>query len=85
MVAIEAAAHGLATVAYATGGVVDAVAQGISGYLVHPNDAAVFAQAVLELMDAPLPKPRVISFAKSLGWERFGQRLYKSLRAVPRV
>lgn len=34
MVAIEAAAHGVATVAFATGGIVDAISEGVSGYLV---------------------------------------------------
>lgn len=79
MVAVEAAAHGLPTVAYATGGVVDAVAQGISGYLAQPNDATAFSQAVLELIQAPIPKPRIVSFAKEFVWERFGMRLSESL------
>src|SRR5690606_24700631 len=38
MVAIEAAAHGLPTVAFATGGIVDAVKDGMSGYLVERNN-----------------------------------------------
>lgn len=40
MVAIEAAAHGLPTVAFATGGIVDAVKDGVSGYLVESNNYA---------------------------------------------
>jgi phosphatidylinositol alpha-1,6-mannosyltransferase len=79
MVAIEAAAHGLATVAYATGGVVDAVAQGESGYLVQPNDASAFSQAVLELIQTPIPKPRIVGFAKKFDWERIGMQLSESL------
>src|SRR5690606_3589327 len=50
MVAIEAAAHGTPTVAFATGGVIDAVASGQSGQLVPPGDYAALAQAALEAL-----------------------------------
>lgn len=81
MVAVEAAAHGLPTVAYATGGVVDAIAEGASGRLIHPHDATAFAGAVVELIDTPLPMSRTVTFAKEFAWERFGQRLSESLSA----
>ena len=42
MVSIEAAASGTPTVAFATGGVVDAVAEGTSGRLVEPGNYAAF-------------------------------------------
>ncbi len=72
MVAIEAAAHGLPTVAYATGGVTDAVGEGISGLLVTPGDGAGFARAVSGLLGKPLPAQDVRSFAQGFAWERFG-------------
>src|SRR3546814_1721721 len=46
MVAMEAAAHGVPTVAYAVGGVPDAVLDGTSGVLVQPGDEVGFAEAV---------------------------------------
>lgn len=79
MVAIEAAAHGLATVAYATGGVTDAVAQGISGRLVPPNDAHGFARAVLALLDRPLPEAPMRAFAARFAWERFSSKVQEVL------
>lgn len=79
MVALEAAAHGLPTVAYATGGVVDAVADGLSGRLVSPGDAAGFAQAVVSLLAQPLPAEVCRAFAQKLTWDVFGQRIAEAL------
>lgn len=80
MVALEAAAHGLPTVAYATGGVVDAVAEGVSGRLVPPGDPAAFAQAVLVLLDhRPITAEACRAFAMGMRWEVFGQCLAKAL------
>ena len=72
MVAVEAAAHGLPTVAYATGGVVDAVAEGISGHLIRSGDGAEFAAAVLRLLARPLPADGVRAHAEPFAWEQFG-------------
>ena len=76
MVAVEAAAHGLPTVAYATGGVVDAVAGGVSGCLVPPGDAAAFARAVLKLLAQPLEEAGIRVFAERFNWDEFGKRLW---------
>lgn len=75
MVAIEAAAHGLPTVAYATGGVTDAVGEGISGLLVKCGDSAGFAAAVAQLLDSPLPAGEMQRFAQRFTWDQFGVRL----------
>ncbi len=57
MVAIEAAAHGVPTVAFATGGIVDAVAEGQSGCLVAPGDYPALAEATLRVLaDGPNTK-----------------------------
>ncbi|MGQ9485103.1 MAG: glycosyltransferase family 4 protein [Desulfosoma sp.] len=79
MVAVEAAAHGLATVAYATGGVVDAVADGESGKLVKAGDAEAFARAVLALLHAPLAAERCRAFARRFAWPDFGQQIERAL------
>jgi len=83
MVAIEAAAHGLPTVAYATGGVVDAVREGQSGRLVTPGDAAGFAQAVLATLASPLAPEGCRTFAQGFAWDEFGRRITGSLPADP--
>ena len=84
MVAAEAAAHGLPTVAYATGGVVDAVAEGASGRLVPPHDADAFADAVLQMLHSP-PSPQTMqAFAARFAWPAFGASVRCALELVSR-
>jgi phosphatidylinositol alpha-1,6-mannosyltransferase len=77
MVAVEAAAAGIPTVAYAVGGVPDAVAPRRSGVLVPPGDYRAFSEAVL----AELENGKEIGagdrrrFADTFSWTRFGDRL----------
>ena len=72
MVAIEAAAHGLPTVGYATGGVVDAVREEISGYLAPSNDTVTFSHLVCRLLDTPLRADAMQLFTDAFAWPRFG-------------
>ncbi len=77
MVAIEAAAHGLPTVAFAAGGVPDAIKPGVSGYLVEPGDYVGFAKrisAYLGREDRDVWRSRCIEFAEAFSWEKFGAR-----------
>ncbi len=80
MVAVEAAAHGLWTVAYATGGVVDAVGQDRSGDLVAPGDAAGFASAVVDALRRQAGFDAVREFARGFAWENFGCTLLRALQ-----
>ena len=81
MVAIEAAAHGLPTVAFATGGIVDAVAEGESGRLVPPGDYASLSDAVLQVLAAGDGASRVGAqrFASGFAWPVFGEKLRAAL------
>lgn len=79
MVAVEAAAHGLPTVAYATGGVVDAVADGQSGRLVGPEDGRAFARATLDVLAGSISPETCRAFAQRFAWPRFGERLAREL------
>jgi phosphatidylinositol alpha-1,6-mannosyltransferase len=78
MVALESAAHGLPTVAFAVGGIPDAVDTARSGALVAAGDYAGFAREVLRFLQ---PGARTgfaqasRAFAAELEWSRFGQRL----------
>ena len=83
MVAIEAAAHGLPTVAFATGGIVDAVAEGQSGHLVAPNDYPALAQAALQILadDPGAWQTRASAFAAQFAWPVMGQKLRDILQA----
>ncbi len=81
MVAIEAAAHGLPTVAFATGGIVDAVADGRSGRLVTQGDYAAFASAVLQVLADEKAgwDHRATAFAENFAWPIFGRRMMDAL------
>ena len=80
MVAVEAAAHGLPTIAFATGGVTDAVAEGQSGRLVAPGDYAGFADAVLgALIEREPLRMRSVDFARQFAWPKFGSQIRAQL------
>ena len=81
MVALEAAAHGLPTVAYGTGGVVDAVAEGRSGYLVPPGDAHAMVLAIINTLRAGVAmRASSKTFASNFGWPAFGDSVNRLLR-----
>lgn len=85
MVAIEAAAHGLPTVAFATGGVVDAVQHGVSGYLAKENDYAEFCSHVIELLRQPLAEDKAKDFAQTFEWGSFGDKVTDYLKMAALV
>ncbi|NLI80855.1 MAG: glycosyltransferase family 4 protein [Deltaproteobacteria bacterium] len=78
MVAVEAAAHGLPTVAFAQGGVVDAVRDGVSGVLVPEGHYEAMAEVILKYLrggDAMPSRDSCIGFAEGFSWEIFGEKL----------
>lgn len=80
MVAIEAAAHGLPTVAYNVGGVSDAIKNGVSGILITPEQYIDFARAVCNyLEEAPYRQNKQLecihNFAKKFTWSTFGEQV----------
>jgi len=81
MVAIEAAAHGLPTVAYAAGGVIDAVAEGRSGWLVSPGDHRHMIDVILRVVGDPAGSRQRMSesshqlAAGKFSWDEFGRRM----------
>lgn len=72
MVAIEAAAHGLPTAAFATGGIIDAVRQGESGYLVEQDNYAELSLHVQQLLQHPIAIKSMQGFAQGFTWKYFG-------------
>lgn len=84
MVALEAAAHGLPTAAFAVGGVADAVASPETGRLLTSGDYLAMADAVLALIEQgqyAAMQEQCRAFARGKSWERFGEAVRKALRA----
>ncbi|WP_338015438.1 glycosyltransferase family 4 protein [Dyella acidiphila] len=83
MVAIEAAAFGVPTAAFACGGVVDAVSEGRSGRLVAPADYPALAEAVLDVLArrASFRQP-CTEFAAQFEWTQFHQRMLSEVTSM---
>jgi phosphatidylinositol alpha-1,6-mannosyltransferase len=78
MVAVEAAAHGVPTVAFAVGGVTDAVSDQISGSLIRPGDYAGMKDALVRYLASGRASDQATVcrlFAARFEWSRFGERL----------
>lgn len=80
MVAIEAAAHGLATVAFSAGGVTDAVIDGQTGFLAPSGRDDMFSDALIRLLRETGGSgihDSAVDFAAGFSWPRFGERLLR--------
>jgi phosphatidylinositol alpha-1,6-mannosyltransferase len=72
MVAIEAAACALPTVAFACGGVIDAVSDGRSGFLVHPGDYLELATRICDILSSKVDLSlSSVEFARRFDWTHF--------------
>ncbi|MEX2496038.1 MAG: glycosyltransferase family 4 protein [Woeseia sp.] len=78
MVAIEAASHGLQTVAFAVGGIGDAVADGHSGWLVTADDYLSLVERIIQVLTqgrSTTVERRCRDFSAALAWPHFGIKL----------
>lgn len=78
MVAIEAAAHGTPTVAFATGGIVDAVKDGVSGCLVEKNNYEVLAKQTIMALKQTKNIEQCQHFAGQFEWSIFGKKIVEA-------
>lgn len=88
MVAIEAAAHGLPTIAFGVGGVSDAIAHGVSGYVIASGNYPAFFEAIetcIDRDDKRTWRAQCRSFARGFSLEQFGERLRGVCRGLMRL
>jgi phosphatidylinositol alpha-1,6-mannosyltransferase len=80
MVAIEAAASGTPTVAFPVGGVIDAIADGISGSLVPEGEYEAFADAVVSICSGgPPSRSDCRNHALKFSWDMHGEKLLATM------
>lgn len=82
MVAIEAAAHGTPTVAFAEGGVVDAVAAGSSGFLIDSGDYQAMVQVLADIHYSEGSRAACRELAGRFSWDIFGDKILAHLERV---
>jgi phosphatidylinositol alpha-1,6-mannosyltransferase len=77
-VAVEAASYGLFTAAFASGGVTDAVAHNISGYLIEQGNYEKLSYVIVEHLKKTVTtsqRTKCIDFARQFTWKRCGAHL----------
>ena len=79
MVAIEAAAHGLPTIAFAVGGVPDSVEPGVSGWLIEPGNYSDMADTILGYLfnsgASTITPDSCRKFSEQFAWHILGNKL----------
>ncbi len=77
MVAIEAAAHGTPTIAFKTGGIIDAVEAGVTGMLIEPNDYQSFSIAITQFLSSEnnYDEHACKAYAENFSWENLKLKL----------
>lgn len=85
---LEAAAAGLPVVGSRAGGVPEALVDGVTGFLVPPNDPAATAEALRRLLDDPALAARMGSAGRArvveeFGWSRAARALAAAWAAGP--
>lgn len=83
MVALEAAAHGLPTFAFNVGGINDAVAEGISGYLAQSDDYHYLSERIIRQLNNTahgINPETCIDFASNYAWPVFSAKLTAACR-----
>lgn len=88
MVVLEAAAHGLPSVAFDLGGVSDAIDEGRTGTLIVAGENQRFAEATINYLSQPADlqtRQYRSQFAQGFSWDRFGQGLLEALESASKV
>ena len=82
MVAIEAAAHGTPTVAFNEGGVSDAVADGVSGYLIRSGDYDAMVDALAAVGENGDTVLACREHSRQFSWDGFDTKLIHKINEI---
>ncbi len=67
--------YGIPVISTRTGGIPDVVEEGVSGYLVEPDDVEALAKGILKYANNPIESSTVKEYAKKLSWDSYINRL----------
>lgn len=79
---IRAMAYGKPVIAYAGGGALDYVIEGVTGTLFHPQTSEALAEAVLKNSGVTFAPVEIRHHAERFGVERFKREIYEFLRGL---
>lgn len=81
MVAIEAASYGLPTIAFATGGIIDAIKNQESGFLITSQNYLEFTAYTIQILKNPsiIQTEPCQNFAKKFAWHNLAEKFKKVL------
>ncbi|WHP04867.1 MULTISPECIES: glycosyltransferase family 4 protein [Acinetobacter] len=84
MVTIEAAAHGTPTIAFATGGIIDAVQNGKTGYLIENQDYKYLTDTIIQFLhdQISIDKIQCKNFAEQFSWHHLLEKFNKILEQI---
>lgn len=71
--------HGLPTLAFVMGGVVDAVDENLPGHLVEINNYVALSERIISTLTHPKGDGRSQIFAQRFAWNVFGKSIYQSI------
>ena len=79
MVAIEAAAHGTPTIAFATGGIVDAVCNEETGYLIENQDYQKMTNSIIQILEKKtiISEQTCMQYAEKFAWYNLKSKFEK--------
>lgn len=81
MVAIEAASYGLPTIAFSTGGIIDAIKNQESGFLITSQNYLEFTAYIIQILKNPsiIQTEPCQNFAKKFAWHNLAEKFKKVL------
>jgi phosphatidylinositol alpha-1,6-mannosyltransferase len=81
MVAVEAAAHGTPTIAFACGGIPDAIADGVSGDLIDSGNYGLLIEKILDRLTAkPSISEKCRQHAEKFAWSNFNSQIIGAIQ-----
>ncbi len=60
----------------------ESVKEGVTGYLANPDDIASMTEAMLNIIEQPIPSENVETISKSMSWENYARSVRKMAESI---